>query len=45
MTQVTLSKLDDTLVVVTKLNTDAQRMMADEVVARGQVSHLVLLFL
>jgi hypothetical protein len=42
---VTLSELDDALIVVAKLSVDAQRMMVDEVVARGQVSHLVLLFL
>jgi hypothetical protein len=31
--------------MVAKLSVDARRMMVDEVVARGQVSHLVLLFL
>jgi hypothetical protein len=30
---VTLSKLDDTLAAVAKLNVEAQRMMANEVVA------------
>jgi len=33
--QATLSKLDDALVAVAKLNADARRMMANDVVARG----------
>ena len=30
-----MSKLDDALVAVAKLNVDARRMMANDVVARG----------
>ena len=30
-----MSKLDDALVAVAKLNADARRMMANDVVARG----------
>jgi len=33
--QATLSKLDDALVAVAKLNADTRRMMANDVVARG----------
>lgn len=40
--QVTLSKLDDVLIVVAQLGAEACQQMANKVVTRVQVGHLVL---
>jgi hypothetical protein len=37
-----MSKMDDAIVTVAKLNVEAQQWMANGVVARGQVSFLCL---